>query len=231
MALLMRYTGPEATLSFGVMVDILLMVVIGGMGTLYGPALGAAMLVLAQSYLQPGLQAVADLLAPWPVLPALFQPDRWLLWLGPAVHSDGVFLPGRRGRQPPPGEAVRGQIRSGDAADDRFPTFATSGAMSGAGRERTIGLGALIFPSRLHLYWAIRAAAGDCPGSERSGCRLEFGGLKAHPTRRNDDYIGTIRARLGGAGSCSFRRGAGVRGPVRAGTVGEWPGPRRGGSR
>jgi branched-chain amino acid transport system permease protein len=82
MALLMRYTGPEATLSFGVMVDILLMVVIGGMGTLYGPALGAAILVLAQSYLQPGLQGVADLLAPLPVLPALFQPDRWLLWLG-----------------------------------------------------------------------------------------------------------------------------------------------------
>ena len=82
MALLSRYTGPEATLSFGVMVDILLMVVIGGMGTLYGPALGAAVIVLAQYYLQPGLQAGADLFAGLPVLAALFQPDRWLLWLG-----------------------------------------------------------------------------------------------------------------------------------------------------
>ena len=82
MALLLRYTGPEATLSFSVMVDILLMVVIGGMGTLYGPALGAAVIVLAQYYLQPGLQAAADMLAGLPVLPALFQPDRWLLWLG-----------------------------------------------------------------------------------------------------------------------------------------------------
>ncbi len=82
MAIQLRYTGPDATLSFSVMVDILLMVVIGGMGTLYGPALGAAVIVLAEYYLQPGLQAMADALAGWPVLPALFSPDRWLLWLG-----------------------------------------------------------------------------------------------------------------------------------------------------
>ena len=59
MALALRYNGPEATLSFAIMVDILLMVVIGGMGTLYGPALGAAVIVLAQYYLQPGLQALS----------------------------------------------------------------------------------------------------------------------------------------------------------------------------
>ena len=47
MALLLRYNGPAATLSFDLMVDILLMVVIGGMGTLYGPALGAVVLVMA----------------------------------------------------------------------------------------------------------------------------------------------------------------------------------------
>ena len=93
MALLMRYTGPEATLSFGVMVDILLMVVIGGMGTLYGPALGAAVLVLAEYYLQPGLQAIADALAGLPLLPALFQPDRWLLWLGLLFIAIVHFLP------------------------------------------------------------------------------------------------------------------------------------------
>ena len=82
MAILLRYNGPQATLSFTVMVDLLLMVVIGGMGTLYGPALGATVIVLAQFYLQPGLQAVSDGLAGLPVLPALFHPDRWLLWLG-----------------------------------------------------------------------------------------------------------------------------------------------------
>jgi branched-chain amino acid transport system permease protein len=82
MALLLRYTGPEATLSFGIMVDVLLMVVIGGMGTLYGPAIGAAVIVLAQSYLQPGLQSLTAMVAGLPLLPALFHPDRWLLWLG-----------------------------------------------------------------------------------------------------------------------------------------------------
>jgi branched-chain amino acid transport system permease protein len=82
MALLLRYNGPAATLSFDIMVDILLMVVIGGMGTLYGPVLGAVILVMAEYYLQPTMAAAAGALAGWPLLPALFDPDRWLLWLG-----------------------------------------------------------------------------------------------------------------------------------------------------
>ena len=41
-ALWLRYTGPDTTLSFAIMVDILLMVVIGGMGTMYGAVIGAS---------------------------------------------------------------------------------------------------------------------------------------------------------------------------------------------
>jgi branched-chain amino acid transport system permease protein len=82
MALLLRYNGPAATLSFDVMVDILLMVVIGGMGTLYGPVLGAVVLVMAEYYLQPAMATLAGAVVGWPLLPALFDPDRWLLWLG-----------------------------------------------------------------------------------------------------------------------------------------------------
>ena len=93
MALQLHYNGPDTTLSFSVMVDILLMVVIGGMGTLYGAALGAAVIVLAEYYLQPGLQAVAGALAGVPVLPALFDPDRWLLWLGLIFVLFVYFLP------------------------------------------------------------------------------------------------------------------------------------------
>jgi branched-chain amino acid transport system permease protein len=93
MALALRYNGPDATLSFAIMVDILLMVVIGGMGTLYGPALGAAVIVLAQYYLQSGLQALSDATAAWPLLPALFHPDRWLLWLGVLFVLIVYFFP------------------------------------------------------------------------------------------------------------------------------------------
>ena len=93
MALLLRYDGPDATLSFSVMVDILLMVVIGGMGTLYGPALGAVVIVLAEYYLQPALQAASAAFAGWPVLPLLFDPDRWLLWLGLLFVLIVYFLP------------------------------------------------------------------------------------------------------------------------------------------
>jgi branched-chain amino acid transport system permease protein len=93
MAILLRYNGPQSTLSFEIMVDILLMVVIGGMGTLYGPALGATVIVLAQYYLQPLLQAASDATSALPLLPQLFHPDRWLLWLGMLFILIVYFLP------------------------------------------------------------------------------------------------------------------------------------------
>jgi branched-chain amino acid transport system permease protein len=81
-AVWLRYTGPQTTLSFDIMVDILLMVVIGGMGTMYGAALGATLFVVAQNYLQDLMQLAANATQGLPLLPALLHPDRWLLWLG-----------------------------------------------------------------------------------------------------------------------------------------------------
>ena len=81
-ALWLRYTGPATTLSFDIMIDILLMAVIGGMGTLYGAVLGAAIFVVAQNYLQDLMKLASDAFEGWPLLPALLHPDRWLLWLG-----------------------------------------------------------------------------------------------------------------------------------------------------
>jgi branched-chain amino acid transport system permease protein len=81
-ALWLRYTGPEVTLSFAIMVDILLMVVIGGMGTMYGAVIGSALFVFAQSYLQDFMGWISGSLEAVPLLAALFSPDRWLLWLG-----------------------------------------------------------------------------------------------------------------------------------------------------
>ena len=94
LALLLRYTGPDTTLSFSVMVDILLMVVIGGMGTLYGSVLGAIIMVMAQYYLQPAMGALSDAFTGLPLLPALFHPDRWLLWLGLMFVLIVYFFPG-----------------------------------------------------------------------------------------------------------------------------------------
>jgi branched-chain amino acid transport system permease protein len=81
-AIWLRYTGPDATLSFNIMVDILLMVVIGGMGTMYGSVLGATIFVLAQNYLRDLMKVASGALEGLPLLPALLHPDRWLLWLG-----------------------------------------------------------------------------------------------------------------------------------------------------
>jgi len=81
-ALWLRYTGPAATLSFDIMVDILLMVVIGGMGTMYGAVLGATIFVLAQTYLRDLMRLASGAVHGVPLLPELLHPDRWLLWLG-----------------------------------------------------------------------------------------------------------------------------------------------------
>jgi branched-chain amino acid transport system permease protein len=82
LALWLRYVGPDTTLSFEIMIDILLIVVIGGMGTLYGAVLGAVLFVLAQNYLHDLLKLGGAAFEGVPVLGALVSPDRWLLWLG-----------------------------------------------------------------------------------------------------------------------------------------------------
>lgn len=82
LALWLRYNGPDTSLSFEIMMDVLLIVVIGGMGTVYGAAIGAVLFLVAQSYLQDVLRFGSDATAGLPWLAALLSPDRWLLWLG-----------------------------------------------------------------------------------------------------------------------------------------------------
>jgi branched-chain amino acid transport system permease protein len=82
LALWLRYTGPDTTLSFEIMLDILLIVVIGGMGTLYGAVVGSVIFVFAQNYLQDLLKIGQGALDGVPLLGQLVSPDRWLLWLG-----------------------------------------------------------------------------------------------------------------------------------------------------
>jgi branched-chain amino acid transport system permease protein len=82
LALWLRYNGPDTTLSFEIMLDVLLIVVIGGMGTVYGAIVGSVLFVLAQSYLQDLMKLGAGWVDGVPVLAQLISPDRWLLWLG-----------------------------------------------------------------------------------------------------------------------------------------------------
>jgi branched-chain amino acid transport system permease protein len=82
LAVWLRYNGPDTTLSFEIMLDVLLIVVIGGMGTIYGAAIGSGLFLVAQSYLQDLLKLASDAASGLPWLAALLSPDRWLLWLG-----------------------------------------------------------------------------------------------------------------------------------------------------
>ncbi|MCH7344573.1 branched-chain amino acid ABC transporter permease [Pelomonas sp. CA6] len=82
LALWLRYCGPDTSMSFEIMLDILLIVVIGGMGTIYGAVIGSVLFVLAQNYLQDLMKLGEGAVAGVPVLSQLVSPDRWLLWLG-----------------------------------------------------------------------------------------------------------------------------------------------------
>ena len=93
LAIWLRYNGPDTSLSFEIMVDVLLIVVIGGMGSIYGAVIGAALFVVAQSYLQDLLKLGSDAASGLPWLSALLSPDRWLLWLGVLFVLSVYYFP------------------------------------------------------------------------------------------------------------------------------------------
>ncbi|WP_151447864.1 branched-chain amino acid ABC transporter permease [Lacisediminimonas profundi] len=93
LAIWLRYNGPDASLSFEIMIDILLIVVIGGMGTMYGAVIGTTIFTLAQSYLQDLMAIGASATQGIAWLSALLSPDRWLLWLGVLFVLSVYFFP------------------------------------------------------------------------------------------------------------------------------------------
>ena len=93
LAIWLRYNGPDTSLSFEIMMDVLLIVVIGGMGTIYGAAIGAALFVVAQSYLQDLLRLGSEATSSLPWLSAILSPDRWLLWLGVLFVLSVYYFP------------------------------------------------------------------------------------------------------------------------------------------
>ncbi len=93
LALWLRYNGPDTSLSFEIMLDVLLIVVIGGMGTMYGAVIGSVLFVIAQSYLQELLKLASEAASGLPWLAALLSPDRWLLWLGVLFVLSVYYFP------------------------------------------------------------------------------------------------------------------------------------------
>ena len=93
LAIWLRYNGPDTSLSFTIMVNILLIVVIGGMGSMYGAVAGTTIFLLAENYLQDLMGVVNKATSEIPFVSHLFDPDRWLLWLGVLFILSVYFLP------------------------------------------------------------------------------------------------------------------------------------------
>ena len=91
-AMWMEYVNPESSLGvMTIMLDVLLMVIIGGMGTLYGGIIGAAFLKITQTFL-PDLQTLAKDLFPEAVLLHNIL-ERWLLLFGILFILVVIFFP------------------------------------------------------------------------------------------------------------------------------------------
>ncbi|NHZ79829.1 branched-chain amino acid ABC transporter permease [Massilia sp. CCM 8695] len=93
MALWLHYVGPKTMLGFEVMTDILLIVVIGGMGTMYGAVVGATLFIIAQNYLKALMAEGSAALQGVPLLAQALHPDRWMLWLGVLFVLSIYFFP------------------------------------------------------------------------------------------------------------------------------------------
>ena len=85
------YVNPESTLGIQIMLDILLMVIIGGIGTLWGGGIGAAFLLTAQAVL-PNLRGLGAALLPGSAL-AVRLTERWPLYFGVLFILVVFFFP------------------------------------------------------------------------------------------------------------------------------------------
>ena len=79
-AMWLRYVNPDSVLGTAIMLNILLMVIIGGLGTLYGSIIGAAFIKITETWL-PDLQKAT--LAVFPDMEMLHRlSERWILFFG-----------------------------------------------------------------------------------------------------------------------------------------------------
>jgi len=79
-AMWLRYVNPDSVLGTALMLNILLMCVIGGLGTLYGGIIGAAFITVTQAWL-PDLQKATVALFPHAEIIHRLA-ERWILYFG-----------------------------------------------------------------------------------------------------------------------------------------------------
>ncbi len=79
-AMWLRFVDPESVLGVFSMVDYLLMVIIGGLGTMYGSIIGVTFFITTQAWLPDLLKGVAVFLPDYEILQRVVE--RWMLFLG-----------------------------------------------------------------------------------------------------------------------------------------------------
>jgi branched-chain amino acid transport system permease protein len=90
-AMWLSYVNPDTVLGIPLMLNILLMVIIGGLGTVYGGILGAAFITITETWLPDLLKAGVSLLPPVEILTRLAE--RWVLFFGLAYVLVVLFFP------------------------------------------------------------------------------------------------------------------------------------------
>jgi branched-chain amino acid transport system permease protein len=90
-AMWLSYVNPDTVLGTPLMLNILLMVIIGGLGTVYGGIVGAAFIAITETWLPDLLKAGAGLLPKVALLQRVA--DRWILFFGLAYVLVVLFFP------------------------------------------------------------------------------------------------------------------------------------------
>jgi branched-chain amino acid transport system permease protein len=90
-AMWLSYVNPDTVLGTPLMLNILLMVIIGGLGTVYGGIVGAAFITITETWLPDLLKAGAGLLPKVEILQRVA--DRWVLFFGLAYVLVVLFFP------------------------------------------------------------------------------------------------------------------------------------------
>jgi branched-chain amino acid transport system permease protein len=90
-AMWLRYVNPDSVLGLSLMVNVLLMVLIGGLGTLHGSIIGVSFIIISETWLPGALKTVAGIFPQSEMITRLT--DRWHLYFGILFILVIIFFP------------------------------------------------------------------------------------------------------------------------------------------